>query len=321
MASRIVPSDPIRAGFSDEVVARLASRPNKSARLDRRLAIIGAHDERLGNQLDDVCRAMRLAWCSYLSVAFALGLFDEPHGADVRARLTGADDEEFRAAMKECMVGWMLSKKLNLNITARPEGRAGRVLEYLIVHETGGIHVEVKAPYRPVVTRSWWGDDSDLLAGTVREANAQFEPGVCNLLVLAPELRVPVYLERDQLIRAFYGEQVISVPLDVDTGNVAGPTTVQFSPDGRFLNPRNRKGKLLKRDGMPACTRVGAVLCVEEWIAESGPPAVAHQILLAHNPYATDPIPQHIWGPTPQLIDVGQEMIDMVWTDRNPTED
>ena len=306
--SKNIPSDPIGEVFTDERLVFLQARANKSDRLEERLAV-------LGGIVSDrpYCRAERAAWEAYLVAAFSLGLFDEPHGNDLRARLTGEDDNAFRAAMAECMVGWVLAGKLKLNVTPRPEGRRGHPLEYLVRNNSGGIRVEVKSPYRPLPARgAWCGDDSDLLAAALKSANEQFDSGVRNLLALAPSIRIPVYRDRGQLARAFYGQHVFTVPIEVETGDPAGPTAFEFSPDGSFFNPRNPAGKLIKPDGMPAYTRVGAVFCIEEELQFGNPPWMDHKILVAHNPYATDPISQEIWDSIPQLVDVGGEM---AWND------
>jgi hypothetical protein len=113
-------------------------------------------------------RAYKSAWEVYLFAAFACGLFDGDHGKDLRARLTGVDDDSFRSAMSECLAAWYVAGHLKLAITPRPEGRPGHPLEFAITHRDGDINVEVKAPHRAVTTTFWWGDDSDLLQGARR---------------------------------------------------------------------------------------------------------------------------------------------------------
>jgi hypothetical protein len=127
----------------------------------------------------------------YLLAAFACGLFEDPHGADLRARLTGSDDENFRSAMSECLAAWYLAGRLRLRVEPRPEGRPGHPLEFVIKLSSGDINVEVKAPYRQITDDAWWGDDADLLQSVLRNANKQFEAGARNLLVIVPELRSP----------------------------------------------------------------------------------------------------------------------------------
>lgn len=161
----------------------------------------------------------------------------------------------------------------------------------------------------------WYGDDSDLLASALKSANAQFERGVRNLLVLAPEVRMPIYRDRGQLARAFFGQPILTFPVDVTKGHAVGPTTTEFTPDGSFLNPKTPKGKLVKPDGTPAYTRVGAVLTIEEDLQPGSLPWIDHKILLAHNPYAEAPLPTDGWGSIPQLLEVAGEM---AWNDGGP---
>lgn len=312
------PSDAIRAVFTRDSLIRLHARPNMSGRLKERLAVLAAR----GPDSDSVAarvahpphrRARKAAWEVYLRAAFALGLFDEPYGADLRARLTSADDDAFRAAMAECMSGWLLCGKLGLRIGPRPEGRKGHPLEYLIHCKSGDIRVEVKSPYRAQPGKGpWWGDDSDLLAAALRSANSQFDSSVRNLLIVAPSIRTPVYQERGQLARAFYGQPVITFPVDILRGGAAGPARMEFSPDGSFFKSRTSQGATIKSDGTPPFTRVGAVLCVEEELKAGNPPWMDHRVLVAHNPHASHPVPSDIWGSVPQLLEIAGEM---AWND------
>lgn len=323
-ATRIVPTDPIADVFTPERLGRLHGLATKSDDLVARLSVLAARPSSVDPEAARIIahpayrRAERSAWETYLHAAFALGLFDDPHGSDLRARLTGDDDDAFRGALAECMVGWLLAGKLKLSIDVRPEGRPGHLLEYLIHHASGDIRVEVKAPHRPLPPSSaWYGDDSDLLAGALKRANEQFDSGVRNLLVVVPSIRMPVYRDRGQLARALYGQPVFTMPIDVAKGEAVGPTTIELQSDGRFLSTRNPKGRLLKPDGTPAYTRVGAVLCVEEELQFANAPWMDHKILLAHNPHAADRIPNDIWGDRiPQFLEVGGEM---AWDDGAPT--
>lgn len=301
----VPPSDPLRDVFTEEVLAALHARPSKSEYLEHRLAVLGVRAPFL--------RAAKAAWEAYLTAAFALGLFSEPYGADLRARLTGTDDDAFRSAMAECLAGWLLAGKLKLAISPRPEGRRGRPLEYLIAHEGGDIRVEVKAPHHAIPANGVWsGDDSDLLAAALKSANEQFDAGVRNLLVVVPKFRIPVHHDRGQITSAFYGQPVMTFPVDLSEGKAVGPVTTEFAPDGRFLARRTPTGRPIKPDGMPAFTRVGAILCVEVVRQPGRLPWMDHRVLIAHNPYAQNPIPREIWGTIPQCLHVAGEM---AWND------
>jgi hypothetical protein len=98
------------------------------------------------------------------------------------------------------------------------------------------------------------------------------------------------------------------MPINIKIGGQAGPTTVEFEPNGHFLSPRNKTGSLLKPDRTPAFTRVGAVLTVEEELKLGNPPWIDHRILFAHNPHAVVGIPDDLWGNIPQLLEVAGEM-------------
>ena len=106
--------------------------------------------------------------------------------------------------MSECLAAWYLAGPLKLAVEPRPPGHP---LEFVIRHSDGDINVEVKSPYRALPEGAFWGDDSDMLVAGLREANKQFAKGAKNLLVLVPQMRVPVMLDnRTPLEKAFIGE-------------------------------------------------------------------------------------------------------------------
>jgi len=107
-APRPTLADRLRDIFSDEALARLRGRATPPGHPLARSTVVAA-DSSSPDPPRKLRRALRDAWRHYLSAAFALGLFDAPHGADLRARLTDPDDEMGRAAMKECMMGWVLA--------------------------------------------------------------------------------------------------------------------------------------------------------------------------------------------------------------------
>ena len=87
-------------------------------------------------------------------------------------------------------------------------------MEMLVGHCGGSFSVEVKAPLRErPATGCWSGDDSDALQECVRVANRQFDNKAPNVLVVVPELKVSVSSWRAQLVRAFYGQDMIMIPL------------------------------------------------------------------------------------------------------------
>jgi hypothetical protein len=115
-----------------------------SDRLQTRLAILhsgGLNPSPLNREL----RAFKAAWEAYLTAAFAIGLFDGRHGAELRVRLTGTDDNNFSSAMSECFAAWYLAGRRRLELEPRPSGRGAHCLEFAIKCDGGDINVEVKA--------------------------------------------------------------------------------------------------------------------------------------------------------------------------------
>jgi hypothetical protein len=213
-----VPNEPLWAIFTPQVIDTLQGVQNPSDFLVFRLRVLAAGGSNPSTWPEQAFRAYKSAWEVYLFAAFACGLFENPHGADLKARLTGTDDENFRSAMSECLAAWYFAGRLRLRIEPRPEGRPGHPLEFVIRVPAGDINVEVKAPYRPITDDVWWGDDADLLQSALRSANKQFEAGASNLLVIVPTLRVSVFERRTAIERAFIGETIIQIPIDTRTG-------------------------------------------------------------------------------------------------------
>jgi hypothetical protein len=156
-----VPSEPLWAIFTPDVIRRLSLVGNPSRDLDFRLQVLAAGGLNSHIPRGQALRACKAAWEVYLFAAFACGLFDGTHGADLRSRLTGVDDDNFRSAMSECLAAWYLGGKRKLPVEARPEGRPGHPLEFVVKISDGDIGVEVKAPYRPITSDFWWGDDAE----------------------------------------------------------------------------------------------------------------------------------------------------------------
>ncbi len=314
-----VPSDASRAVFTADVLARLRKSPSPSVALIHRISVLIASgpypsDPWVASTIRQL-RARRAAWDTYLGAAFACGLFEGPHGSDLTSRLTGEDDDGFRSAIAECLACWLLAGPLRLPVKPRPSGQGRSVLELLVECPDGEAFIEVKAPRRErPVTGGWFGHDSDLLESCMEQATRQFQKGCRNVLLLVPQLRTPAFNLRVQLTAAFVGQQKITIPIDTRTGGPAGPTQVQFFPDGKFLNPRLPDGKFMKLDRRPGFTRISAVVCVEEDYNE-GIGFIFHRMLVLHNPYAEKPISPQMWGNCPQfLLEDGK----LGWTDGHP---
>jgi hypothetical protein len=299
----MIPAEPLWDVFTPAVIAKLQAVRSPSDYLQCRLAILGAGG--LAPSLRNrELRAFKAAWEAYLTAAFAIGLFDGVHGADLRARLTGDDDNNHLSAISECFAAWFLAGPRRLKLLPRPAGNQRSCLEFLIERPDGNINVEVKAPHSQITNEFFWGDDSGLLEGAIQQANKQFAKGRRNLLVIHPRLRLSVFpeLQRTPIERAFIGEAVIRIPIDVTTGGPAGPEYMAFSQNGR----------LLKRWPEPRYTRVSAALFVTEF--EQGG-EVKPRPLIIHNPNAECPLPRDIWAGIPEFFLDGNRWR---WSDEEP---
>jgi len=343
------PSDPLRTVFDEQTLRRWLSLNKRNVALGRRIDVLTAHGPyptepgqraRLRR-----LRAQRAAWEAYIDAAFACGMFSNTEGNSLCAKLRGKDDESFRAAMAECMACWYLAGKLGLNVSPNPSGRKNCALDFHIWTADEDVLAEVKAPYRERPEDGWWGDDADILAQRLADANKQFEEGQRNLLILAPKLKSEVFASRKQLTNALFGHWVLEVPVDVRAPDAAQHVRHKFVQDGKLFARHRKDGQPLKPDGGPANTRISAVLCIEERYVESVThPAerlmqiilskqdggglnsheqqeldeletkyadslnhgwIEHAALFIHNPNATNPITDEVWNTIPHLVDVG----------------
>lgn len=304
-------TDSLRTVFTPEVLARLRAVSNPSTFLKIRLAVLEASGEEGGNRHRCLplrrLKQIKAAWECYLDAAIGRRLLDP----DLCARLTSEDDNNFRGSMAECMTAWYLAGPLGLDFSTRPPGKPGRHLEFAIKTEISPIHVEVKAPFVPLPSEGfYWGDDSDVLEAALANANKQFDSRNTNLLVIAPELRIPLFDHRYPLVRAFIGDQFIVQPIDRHTGGPAGPARNEFRAVGRFTRYDTKRAS----EGGTAYryTRVSAVLVIEQ---RPGANMIEHGVLLLHNPNAEHPLRDDIWKEIPQCKTFGDAM---GWSDGFP---
>jgi hypothetical protein len=231
-------------------------------------------------------RARKAAWHAYLFTAYACGMFEGNKGKDLLGRLRSMEDDDFRAAMAECMACWFLAGRMKLPVDACAPGRDGKNLEMRVLVDGKWTGVEVKAPFRekpkPPPGRSavaWFGDDADKIEQSMEAANKQFADDRPNLLVIVPILRKPLFSSRHDVVKAAYGQSRITWAVDTRADEAvhtradeaAGPIEVKFFPEGKFLNPNLPNGKAIKPDGFPAYQRIGALLCLEEKLMEKYP--------------------------------------------------
>ncbi len=351
------PNDALREVFTSHVLNAWCRASAFSDQLKFRLRVVEAcgpypSDPSEADKLRSY-RAFKAAWETYLYAAFACGMFAGEKGRDLLGRLRGVDDDGFRSAMAECMACWFFSGRMNLPVDANASGRGSRNLEMWIATKAGRIGVEVKAPLREAPTHAprrstgcWVGDDADKITQCLKSANRQFDTNSRNLLVIAPRLRMRMFSQRHDLVKAIYGESKIVVPINIQTGE-PGPTGVEFFPDGKFFNTARPGGKPLKADGLPGYRRISAVVTIEEKIVEKHPyPSplalldkehlgeiwpkwkrenrlhystdnkkwFEHDVLLLHNPFAYHPFSPEMFERFPQFVEVDGEMR---WTDEH----
>lgn len=248
-------------------------------------------------------KAFKSAWETYVDTSFACGLFEGPSGNDLLERLRSERNDNFNAAMAECLACWLFVGKFKMPIMPRPKGSNNHELEFLAKSPNEDLFIEVKAPFRPRSNQSWSGDDSDKIISCLNAAQKQFQKNTHNILVINPSLRIPLFAHRETLIHALYGETRIVMNFDPMKGQAISPATSEFFPDGSFLKVWPEKGTRF--------TRIGAVICVEEFYNERFN-VVDHKIFILHNPHAKFSCEHIDFGDAPQLRRFGNYM---KWSD------
>jgi hypothetical protein len=345
--SILPPHDVLADVFTADVCNRWRDKPADN--LTRRLNILAARGSGVSNDRQAVerrgWRAWKAAWETYLYTAFACGLLEGHGGADLRRRLANRKEEQFLAAMAECMACWFLAGKHRLPLSVDAPGRNGRNLEMQVAIGGMDTGVEVKAPYEKTRGEEFsFGDDTHKISRALKAANNQFRDDQPNILIIAPSFHRPVFSQRNVLVKAAFGQSKMTWQVNLTTGQASEPAS-KFFPDGRFLNTTTSKGATLKPDGLPGYRRVSALVCLEEEIRELYPhpsplilvhpgvrselwPAwveareqyfrddnrawVEHNVLVLHNPHAYHSISQEAFKRYPQLVPTGDVMS---WTD------
>jgi hypothetical protein len=300
-------SDALTHIFTDEILGRLrkcaASSPSAEFRY-RTVSLLRPNNQRDSAECDlQVYEQARQRWNRWIANALSAGLFEAPHGAELKSRLTGIDHDGFRSALAECMTCWALSSELGLQVIPRPSGRGGCVLEFAVQTIQGEISFEVKSPrlrgsnhFGPALPQpAALNIYSAALAmrAALRSANRQFAHARRNILVIAlPEIdKAPATMFCEKwpasLIRAFYGDpRAMTAP--------SGRTANQFVAEGNFLK---RPG------GVPRFTRISAVIGLEDsrWCPKL-------QAAVVHNPYSLEPVDSSIFGEWRQFGEVNGEI-------------
>ena len=304
---------PIAPGlFTDEVLERLARLPRAPASPwdDGGIPVRRRHDvvRCTGPEPWRSGWALKCAWEDYLTAANECGLLAD---AELRASLTGTDDESFRGAMAECMVTWFVMRNVGLAVTPKPDPKTQKNVDFSARRDSLEIFGEVKAPYVPLSNGVFSGDDSRNLRSCVEAAGPQFKRGRCNVLFIAPVLRTPIHMNRDQLVKAVIGQSALTVYVSLRPGRAAPPPEPTFLQTGKLARLHPQKDGTIHTD----YTRIGAVVSVEQVLQEvSGSRSVKHQITVVHNPFAETPLPTELFDPFPQLV--MRTDGNMEWTDR-----
>lgn len=290
-------SEPVDDIFTSDVIAALSALRREDVAINgrdvaRRGRILASKDPSAPSGM----RALRAAWVQYLAAAGSVGLLDD---ADVRARLSGADDDGFRSALAECATAWFLVQH-GFAVQPRPEPSSARGVDLLARAGDLDIYVEVKSPYVPRPNHSWAGDDSDVLLRCIKDAGrGQFKKDRANLLVVVPALRVEIYNDRSQLLKAAIGEDALAIPISLDD-TPAPPSYPTFLQTGKLARPRRATDGAFSTD----LTRVSAILSLEHRFrhVSDDETEVLHSSVVVHNPFATVPIPPAILGDHPQWV-------------------
>jgi len=249
--------------------------------------------------------ARRRAWADYLDAASVCGLLADK---ELVANLTGTDDDSFRGAMAECMATWVLAR-LGFAVEPKPEARSKKNVDLRAGKDRLEVFVEVKAPFIPIMSNPFAGDDARGLRQCVEAAGKQFKPNRANVVLLAPVLRTPLGMDRSQLVKAVIGEHALQVHVTYD-GSKPPPTELTFLQEGKLARLHRAQDGSARTD----FTRISAVMSVEESVREDdeGYFHVHHFTMVVHNPFAAVPLSPGVLGSIPQLVHgVGE----MHWTD------
>lgn len=252
-------------------------------------------------------RALRSAWAEYLDAADACGLLKD---TELVSALTGDDDDAFRAALAECTTAWYLTAVVGLNLLPKPDGKTRKNIDFRATGPGLEFDVEVKAPHVPIMNQVFCGSDAEAIVASIKKAGAQFQKGHPNLLVLVPNLRTPINMDRDQLVNAAIGDWAISVPISLELETDQRPSEMVFVQNGKLARLFSKPDGTTSTDH----TRISAVMSIEEIMfpADDWSVKLEHRVFVVHNPFAATPLHPSVLGDVPQLVP-GEG--GMHWTD------
>lgn len=340
--------DPITKVFNNKTLAKWRLLATDNPDLAWRVKALDARSPYPSGKRQEfqMAKARRVSWAVYLEAAEACGLLKEKDGKnDLVSRLRSVRESDFRGAMAECLACWTFSGKFGFPIEPRPLGNEGRPLEFRALIRGDWWNVEVKAPRRDREEGVMRGDDSQALESVLEKACSKFRPEDRNMLVICPQLRIPLSVMRRQLVVAFLGEDKIVMKVDKRTRAPLEEPKTQFFMSGRFTRPGFQSSKITQKLFQPNNTRIGGVLVIEEeprwkipeadineilasedlpeyravlenqnnrYLSRANVCWTDHNLLVVQNPYALHRIPAGVWKDSPELaLDHGT----MGWSD------
>lgn len=327
-------SDILSEIFTDRIVERLRKSAADSLDVDFRFRVLSLADTNIAYSNSAPEQQLyfrtRQRWNLWIAAAASAGLFEQPHGPELRSRLTGVDSNGFRSALAECMTCWALSSELGLQIQPRPCGRDGRILEFAADTPQGEVFFEVKSPRfrgsalftsetdtmrsaaepvsrtpesaegKRVREMRTYKDSGALrvysaalaMRAALRAANRQFAPARRNILVLASP---QIHSCSDALYEQWPASLVRAFYGEhhvMTTESDAGAS--QLSTEGNFLK---------QPGGVPRYTRISAAIGLQDLRFCS-----RVQAAVLHNPCSRQAVESSIFGQWIQFAAIKGEM-------------
>lgn len=240
------------------------------------------------------------------------------------ARLRTVKWDQFLQTVNELQAAYVFRAYSHHRIQFRPSGNKKSVGEFLLRKGKDSVFVEVKAPVRQPPGDRWSGNDEEPIRRSVKSAYKQLPEGKKNIVVVAGELKTPITDPMTGIVDALYGQNFISVPINIASGGPAGESRMARKHNGLFKATMNRK--------------ISAVVTIEEHVTNPFLNEVVKLIMannreaakdiddskrrdvlyylvrIYHNPYAANPIDPQFFKGLPQLVP-NRNANQMVWTD------
>jgi len=261
----------------------------------------------------------------YINAAEKVGLFQSVESNDIKRRLESRDNKQFFPALSHCKASFFFSDMCGFNVKPTPPSRRDdRNLDLKIIYNDIEYFVEVKTPIKSIDwdsisakngirTLSWVGDDSDELQEGIRRACRQFDNTKPNILFLDTSyLRAPI--DKYLCLKAFIGQQAVTFIRNEETGEMIEQDSV-FLANGISVNPKNSKGRYIKKDRSIPFSRISMIVCFQDHIYNLIEYNIKKDVFVIHNPYAKNPVPQKMFNRYPQLIKTSDniESFKMEW--------